>query len=98
MLHWLFCIASVTQLGPLTFTAVDFKIFYSIQSSDCLKSSSILDPQFIGLKNCSNILMKQQFLCVYVYERETSVCMCYTVTVKQKTQRLFDEFSYSFNT
>ena len=23
--------------------------------------------------------------------------MCYTITVKQKTQRLFDEFSYSFN-
>ena len=33
-----------------------------------------------------------------IYERETSVGMCYTITVKQKTQRLFDEFSYSFNT
>ena len=35
---------------------------------------------------------------IYIYERETSVCMCYAITVKQKTQRLFDEFSYSFNT
>ena len=35
---------------------------------------------------------------IYIFERETSVCMCYTITVKQKTQRLFDEFSYSFNT
>ena len=24
--------------------------------------------------------------------------MCYTIKVKQKAQRLFDEFSYSFNT
>ena len=29
---------------------------------------------------------------------EKPVCVCYTITVKQKTQRLFDEFSYSFNT
>ena len=35
---------------------------------------------------------------IYIYERETSVCMYYTITVKQKAQRLFDEFSYSFNT
>ena len=35
---------------------------------------------------------------IYIYEQETSVCMYYTITVKQKTQRLFDEFSYSFNT
>ena len=35
---------------------------------------------------------------IYIYERETSVFMCYTITVKQKIQRLFDEFSYSFNT
>ena len=34
----------------------------------------------------------------YIYERQTSVRMGYTITVKQKTQRLFDEFSYSFNT
>ena len=27
---------------------------------------------------------------------EKPVCMCYTITVKQKTQRLVDEFSYSF--
>ena len=98
MLNWLFCVASVTQLGRLTVTAVDFKISYSIESSDCLKSSSILDPQFTGFKNFSNILMEQQFLCVYIYERETRVCMSYTITVKQITQRLFDEFSYSFNT
>ena len=70
MLNWLFCVASVTQLGRLTVTAVDFKISYSIESSDCLKSSSILDPQFTGLKNFSNILMEQQFLCVYIYMNE----------------------------
>ena len=29
---------------------------------------------------------------------EKPVCVCYTITVKQKAQRLFDEFSYSFNT
>ena len=34
----------------------------------------------------------------YIYERQTSVRMGYTITVKQKTQRLFDGFSYSFNT
>ena len=33
-----------------------------------------------------------------IYEQETSACMCCTVTIKQKTQSLFDEFSYSFNT
>ena len=32
---------------------------------------------------------------MYIYERETSVSMCYTITVKQKTQRLFDEFSFN---
>ena len=31
-----------------------------------------------------------------MYEQESSVCMCCTVTKKQKTK--FDEFSYSFNT
>ena len=72
MLNWLFCVASVTQLGRLTVTAVDFKISYSIESSDCLKSSSILDPQFTGLKNFSNILMEQQFLCVYIYMNENN--------------------------
>ena len=35
---------------------------------------------------------------VCMYEQETSVCMCCTVTIKQKTQSLFDEFLYSFNT
>ena len=35
-----------------------------------------------------------RYIYKYIYERETSVCMCYTITVKQKTQRLFDEFSY----
>ena len=34
---------------------------------------------------------------MYIHEQETSVCMCYTVAIKQKTQSLFDEFSYSFN-
>ena len=38
-----------------------------------------------------------KWIYIYTYERETSVSMCYTITVKQKT-RLFDEFSYSFNT
>ena len=33
----------------------------------------------------------------YIYEQETSVCMCCTVTIKQKRQSLFDEFSYSCN-
>ena len=33
-----------------------------------------------------------------MYEQETSVCMCWVVKIKQKTQRLFDDFSYSFNT
>ena len=78
MLNWLFCVASVTQLGRLTVTAVDFKISYSIESSDCLKSSSILDPQFTGLKNFSNILMEQQFLCVYIYMNEKPQCACVT--------------------
>ena len=78
MLTWLFCVASVTQLGRLTVTAVDFKISYSIESSDCLKSSSILDPQFTGLKNFSNILMEQQFLCVYIYMSEKPECVCVT--------------------
>ena len=35
---------------------------------------------------------------MYIYERETSVYMCYTITIKQKIQSVFDEFSYSFNT
>ena len=29
---------------------------------------------------------------MYVYEQETSVCNCCAVKIKQKTQRLFDEF------
>ena len=44
--------------------------------------------------------MEKSFIYIYIYvcifEREISLCMCYTKTVKQKTQRLFDEFSYSF--
>ena len=36
------------------------------------------------------------YIYVCIFEREISLCMCYTKTVKQKTQRLFDEFSYSF--
>ena len=35
---------------------------------------------------------------MYIYEQETSVCMCCVIKIKQKTQRLFDEFSCSFNT
>ena len=34
---------------------------------------------------------------MYTYEQEISLCMCYTVTIKQKTQSLFDECSYSIN-
>ena len=34
---------------------------------------------------------------MYTYEQEISLCMCYTVTIKQKAQSLFDECSYSFN-
>ena len=34
---------------------------------------------------------------MYTYEQEISLCMCYTVTIKQKTQSLLDECSYSFN-
>ena len=30
------------------------------------------------------------YIYIYIYERETSVGMCYTIKVKQKTQRLFD--------
>ena len=33
-----------------------------------------------------------------MYEQEASVCMCCTVTIKQKTKSLFDEFLYSSNT
>ena len=29
---------------------------------------------------------------IYIYEQETSVSMCYTITVKQKTQHLFNKF------
>ena len=58
-----------------------------------LKSTRVVS---ILLKsNLSTLLFK---LLKPIYERETSVCMCYTITVKQKAQRLFDEFSYSFNT
>ena len=35
------------------------------------------------------------YVCIYVNELETSVCMCCVVKIKQKTQRLFDEFLYS---
>ena len=35
----------------------------------------------------------------HIYEQETSVCMCCTMTKKTtKKQSLFDEFLYSFNT
>ena len=37
------------------------------------------------------------YIYIYIYEQETSVSMCCVVNIKQKTQRLFDEFSYSFN-
>ena len=33
------------------------------------------------------------YVCMYI-----SMCMCLAVKIKQKTQSLFDEFSYSFNT
>ena len=29
---------------------------------------------------------------IYIYEQETSVCKCCTVTIKQKIQSLYDEF------
>ena len=35
---------------------------------------------------------------MYTYERETSLSMCCATTIKQKTQSLLDEFSYSSNT
>ena len=35
---------------------------------------------------------------MYIYEQETRVCMCCVVKIKQKTQHLFDKFSFSFNT
>ena len=35
---------------------------------------------------------------MYIYGQETSVCMCCTVTIKQKAQSLFDDFLYPFNT
>ena len=38
------------------------------------------------------------YIYIYIYEQKTSVCMCHAVKIKQKTQRLFDEFSYFFNT
>ena len=35
---------------------------------------------------------------IYIYyEQETSVFMCCAIKIKQKIQRLFDGFSYSFN-
>ena len=38
-------------------------------------------------------------MCVYIYEQETSVRKCVAQRKEiQKTQSLFDEFSYSFNT
>ena len=36
---------------------------------------------------------KCMYVCMYI-----SMCMCWAVTIKQKTQSLFDEFLYSFNT
>ena len=56
---------------------------------------------YIGMYICVSVYIYTYiciYICIYIYERETSVCMCYTIKVKQKTQRLFDEFSYSFNT
>ena len=39
------------------------------------------------------------YIYIYIlYEQETSVCTYCTVTIKQKRQSLFDEFSYSFIT
>ena len=34
------------------------------------------------------------YVCTYIciYEQETSACICCAVKIKQKTQRLFDEF------
>ena len=29
---------------------------------------------------------------IYIYERETSVCMCYTITVKQKNNVCLTNF------
>ena len=47
---------------------------------------------YIGVVNFHGHLVK------YIYEQETSVCMCCTLTIKQKAKSLFDEFLYSFNT
>ena len=35
---------------------------------------------------------------MYIYEQETSVCMCCLVKINKKRKRLFDEVLYSFNT
>ena len=45
---------------------------------------------------CTYKYGKKFYIYICIFEREISLCMCYTKTVKQKTQRLFDEFSYSF--
>ena len=35
---------------------------------------------------------------IHIYDQETSTSMCCVVQAEQETGRLFDEFSYSFNT
>ena len=37
------------------------------------------------------------YIYIYVYMNKKPVSLCCVVKVKQKTQRVFDEFSYSFN-
>ena len=73
----------------------EFKNILKIHESVCFYVNHINQLYTIRYK-CANA---QIYIYIYIiYERETSVSMCYTITVKQKTQRLFDEFLYSFNT
>ena len=38
------------------------------------------------------------YIYIYIYKRESSVCMCCGNDKKQNTQILYDEFSNFFNT
>ena len=38
------------------------------------------------------------YICIYMNKKPVCVCVLYSDKKNQKTQSMFDEFSYSFNT
>ena len=52
---------------------------------------------YVIMDSCILFSIFHDNIYIYIYMNKKPVCMCCAVKIKQKTQRLFDEFSYFFS-